>query len=163
MRDAVELKIALGRGEVVENEDGTSPPGKEMFQRQDLPPVTQRVLSQQPHLGQAVEYHSERLNFIDLLKYQFGCFTELQLRRMKQGQLAVRIETGFRRNKLEYGELVERPAVSLGHKAEFALSFRECDVEALFSSPCAFQKILKCNGRFAGAGFALNQIQPVRV
>ena len=58
--DAVELRVALVGGLVVEQQHGALALREEVLQRQDLPAVAQRLVGEQPHFREAVEHHARR-------------------------------------------------------------------------------------------------------
>ena len=50
MGKALNLKIAVRRGEIVEQDDSALTAGEKLFECQDLPPVAQRISRQQTQL-----------------------------------------------------------------------------------------------------------------
>jgi hypothetical protein len=124
VRDAVEMKIAFVRGQIIEQKNSTSPPNEEVLQSEYLPSIAQRVLSQQTHLREAVKNHPQRLNLGYAVENQLRGFAELQLCWVKQSLLPLRIETSLGGNQFKYGELIDGPAVSLGDKLKLGFALR---------------------------------------
>src|SRR4051794_21262269 len=58
--DAVQLQIVITRRKVVEQHHRAAPPREKVLKSKNLPPIAQRVLRQQAHLGQRVEDHTLR-------------------------------------------------------------------------------------------------------
>src|SRR5204863_518897 len=81
--------------------DGAPATDKKILQGEDLPSVPQRALREQTHFGQRVEDDAFRIYRRNPDEDVLGGLAESQLRRMKQRQLLVRIETRFRRHQLE--------------------------------------------------------------
>jgi len=69
MAEAMQMGVALAvlAREVVDQDNGYVPPGKELLQRQHLAPVAKRVLRQQTHFRQAVEDDAGGFDLFDLL------------------------------------------------------------------------------------------------
>ena len=65
VRDAVHGAVVGLGGQVVEHEHGGIVLREIMLQREDLPPIAQRALRQQPDLGQAVDDHALGLQALD--------------------------------------------------------------------------------------------------
>ena len=90
-------------------------PRKEVLERKNLAAITQRALRQKAQLGQAVDDDAVRVQRFHLVENEPDRLAELHLGGMKNGQLLARIQRRFRRNKLEDGDAVERPAMPLGN------------------------------------------------
>ena len=123
--DGVKLQVVLVRGQVVEQDDGGPAPGEEVFESQDLAPVAQRTLREQPEFRQAVDDDAGRIKAFDLVEDELAGLAQLHFRRLQDGQFLARVEAGLRRNELEDGDAIQRPAVALGHEAQFALGLRQ--------------------------------------
>ena len=161
--DAVQLQVVhLGR-QIVEQHHGAAPAGEEVLQRQDLPAVAQRVLGQQPHLRERVEDDADRLDLVDAVEDQLRGFAQLHLGRMQERQLAVGIERGFRRDQLEDGYSVQRPAMPRGHDPQLPLAFGQRDVKPLFAPSHAVEQELQGERRLARARPSFDQVQPVGI
>ncbi len=132
---------------------------KVMLQRQDLAPVAQRVLRQQPHFRQAVEHDAHRRLLVDLLHHALGRLAKLDFRRMENGLLAIRVEVHVV-DQLEHRDAVERPAMAVGHRGQFLGGFRQRDVQPFFALFRAFQQELQRQRGLAGARRALDQVDP---
>ena len=66
VREAPQLKIAVFRRAVVEQQHGAVAPGEELLQAENLPAVAQRLARQQAHLGQRIEDHAAWRDPLDL-------------------------------------------------------------------------------------------------
>ena len=58
VRDALHLQIAVGGGQVVQQQHGALAGGKELLERQDLPTIPQRVARKQAQFRQRIEDHA---------------------------------------------------------------------------------------------------------
>ena len=102
-----------------------------MLEGENLPPVAQRALRQQPDLRQAVDHDALGLQPFDGLEYPLDGFAELEIRRIEQALMLIRIKHAFRRHQLHDLDLVaNRPAVRSRAFAQFALSLGQADVDA---------------------------------
>ena len=90
--DAVQLQVVRVGCPVVQHQHGAIAAGEELLQRQDLAPVAQRVLRQQPHFRQAVEDDPRRAQLLDALHHFAGRLAQLDFRGMQDRLLAVGIE-----------------------------------------------------------------------
>src|SRR6202035_5791625 len=77
---AVELKIVTLRRHVVDHQHRRMPRPQEVLQRENLSPITQRVLRQQPHLGQRVDDDAGRVDALDLTTQQPHRLAQLDFR-----------------------------------------------------------------------------------
>lgn len=102
-----------------------------MFQRQDLAPIAQRVLRQQPHFGQAVEHQAHRLYPLDLGHHGTCRFPQFDFRRIQDGLLQIRTEP-FLCDEFEDIDAIERPAMRPGDNVQFISRFRQRDVQTAF-------------------------------
>src|ERR1700731_3552806 len=80
VHDAVELKIAALRRHVVDHQHRRVPRPQEVLQRENLSPITQRVLRQQPHLGKRVDDDARRVDALDLTAQQTHRLAKLDFR-----------------------------------------------------------------------------------
>ncbi len=133
---------------------------KEALEGQHLPPVTQRILRQQPHLGQAVEHHAQRLQALDGRHDAAGGLAQFDLGRVQDGLLGRRTEP-FLGDQLEHLDAFQRPAVRRGHRAQFRRGFGQGDVQALLPVLDAASQELQPKRRLARAGGALDQVQVI--
>jgi hypothetical protein len=163
MSDAVELEIVHGGRQIVEKDDGAPAIGEEVLQGEDLPPITQRILGEEPHLRKTVEHDARRVGLLDLVEDQLRRLAELHLGRVEQRLLALGIEACLRRDQLEERDIVEGPAVPRSDESQLPLTFRKGDVEAFLAAPRAFQKIVQRQRRLSRAGLALDQVDPIGV
>ena len=66
--DALQLPVVFRRGSIVEEEHGALPSGEELLQHHDLAPVAQRMLGQQPQLGERVKNHPAGVRLLHFTK-----------------------------------------------------------------------------------------------
>ena len=107
-----------------------SPAGEVLLEREDLAPVAQRVLREQPHLGEAIEDDALRLHRLHLVE---DCAAwSRQARPPPDGAASARWSSDgapLGRGELEQVDAVERPAVARRDGAQLLLGLRERDVE----------------------------------
>ena len=68
MRDALHVQVVITVRHVVKQDDGGLAGGEVLLQRQDLPPIPQRVAGHQAQLRQRIEHHAARLEPIDVFE-----------------------------------------------------------------------------------------------
>ena len=102
MRDAVHGLVGRLGGQIVQHHHRGAELREEMLDRQDLPPVAQRTLRQQPDLGKAVEHHPARFRALDRVENLLGGLAKLEVGRIEQALLLLGIEQAFRRQQFEY-------------------------------------------------------------
>src|SRR3954471_21026210 len=159
--EALELEVARGVARVIEQQHRAILAVEVVLQRQDLPPVAQRVAGQQPHLGERVEDDSPRLHPLDRVQHRLRGLRKLHLGRVEQGVLGVGLEALLGGLQLADGDAVERPAVGGGHVAELLFSLREGGVDARLAVAGSGEQELQRRGGLAGARIALEQVHPV--
>jgi hypothetical protein len=71
VRDTLDLEVAIRRGPVIKQQYGATAPGKELFQRKDLPAVPQWIARKEAHFGKRVEDNSRRLKTLDFVGHRF--------------------------------------------------------------------------------------------
>ena len=101
VRDRMKLEVVLTGAEVVEDHDGAVAAGEEVLQREDLPPIAERILRQQPQFGEAVEDHAGRIDLVDAVEDQLRGLAQLHLGWMKDSQFALRVERRFGGHQFE--------------------------------------------------------------
>src|SRR4029079_14135901 len=151
------------RGEIVEEEDSAFAAGKEVLQSENLPAIPQRALRQEPHFRKTVEYDAGRFDLAHLLEYQLRRLAQLGLHRMKQRELLIGADAGFRWHQLEDVHLIQGPAVASGDEAELRLAFGQGDIETLFAPLDPVQEKVESKRGLAGARPPLHQIQTVGI
>ena len=125
VRDAVDGLVGESDGQVVEQQHGGAELCEIMLDRQDLPPVAQRTLRQQPDLGKAVEHHPVRLRAIDGREDLLGGLAQFEVGGIEQALLLLGIEQALRRQQFEHFDpLVELPAVRGRADAAIRARFR---------------------------------------
>ena len=162
VREAAQLQVAVVRRAIVEQQHRAMSPDEELFQAQNLAPVSQRLPRQEPHLGKRVEHDAPRRHPVHLGEHRFGRFGELHFRRMEKRVLIVRGEASvFQNRQLVDRHAVEIPAVGGGHRAQFGFGFGERDVQDLFTALDAVQQELQSEGRLAASGIPFDEKQPI--
>ena len=111
VRDTVHRAVIGLARKIVEHQHGRPAAREIMFQRQDLAPVAERRLGEQPDLGKAVENDALGLDPLERFENALGRFAELEVGRIEQALLLVVVEQAFRRNQLEDVDAVQRPAM----------------------------------------------------
>ena len=110
--DAMDRPVGGLGGQVVEQQDGGLVPREIMLEREDLTTIAQRALREQANLRQAVDDHAHGLEPLDGLENSLNGFAELEVGRIEQALVVVRVEHAFRRNQFEDHQVVaNRPAV----------------------------------------------------
>src|SRR5688500_19173787 len=84
MGEAVELKIALRRGLIVEQQHGAATRAEEVLEREDLPAEAQRVAREQSHLREGVEHDESRAALLDRAEHAVDDLLELDLSGMEE-------------------------------------------------------------------------------
>jgi hypothetical protein len=100
--DRMQLQVGVPGREVVQENEGAMSLREEMFQRQDLAAIPQGVLSEETKLRQAVDNDAGRIESDDLVEDQLRRLAQLDLGRMQDRKLAIRIQCGFGGNEHEY-------------------------------------------------------------
>jgi hypothetical protein len=158
MRNAVHGLVGLLGRQIVEQHHRGAEFCEIMLARENLPPVAQRALRQQPDFGKTVEHDPARPRAFYRFKNLLGGFAEFEVGRIKQALLLFGIQQAFRRQKFEHLDVVaQRPAVGGRAFAQFLLGFRKRDVEAFLAGLGALQQELQRNRRLAGSRRALDE------
>ena len=159
--DALHLHVGTDRAAVVEEQNGGAKLREALLEREDLAPVTQRVLREQPHFRKRIEHEPCGLELRDALEQKRAQRVQLDLRRLEQRVLSLRRERPLDLGQLDDLDAVERPAVRLGYRVELRLRLRERHVEARLGAPNALQQELERERRLAHARVAVDQIETV--
>src|SRR5262245_49757669 len=104
--DAVNGAVGAFAGEIVEHHHGRLVPREVVLEREDLTPVAKRALRQQADFGQAVDDDALRVQPLDRLEDPRDRLAKLQVRRVEEALMAVRIENALRGNELEHLDAV---------------------------------------------------------
>ena len=155
--DALQLQILRQAAHVVEQQRGASKAPEAVLQREDLPPVPQRGLSQQAQLRQAVEDEPLRALLSKASQDPPGGLPEIEIGRMKQGLLLLGVKGGLGQH-LHHRDTVERPAMARRRGPEFVCRLAERDVHAALSQASALKQELQRERRLARAGSAFDHI-----
>jgi len=129
-----------------------------MLECQDLTPVAQGILRQQPHFRQAVENHPARFQFIDQPHDIVDGLAEFNFGRMENRLLEIGIEIFFI-NQFIQCQTFQRPAMRRRYRPQLGCGFRQGDVETGFAIGQPGQQELQAAGRLAGTGSAFQQVQ----
>jgi hypothetical protein len=158
MGDAVHGLVGKLRGQIVEQHHCGAEFREIMLDRQDLTPIAQRTLRQQPDLGETVEHHPARPRARDRFENLLGGLAEFEVRRIEQALLLFGIEQALRRQQFEhFNSIIQCPAMGGRTVAQLAFGFGQSDVEAFLPAPRAFEQKLQCHGGLAGARRAFHQ------
>lgn len=157
VRDAVELEVVDLRRAVVEEERGDVAVGKELLEREELPPVTQGALREEPDLGEGVEDDPLRLLALDDAEEALHRLPELDLRGVEERQVLFLREHLFAHELLVDGDVVERPPVRLGDGVELLDALREGEIKTLLTSLGPFEQELEGEGGLAGPRIPLDE------
>lgn len=158
--DAVQLEIAILGGLVVEHQHGAAPSGEILLQGKDLPAVAKRALGEEAQLGQAVQHHPARLQFVHLAHDAADGFPKLDLAGVQQGLLLVFPEAGFE-DHLEQFELLERPAVRGRHRIQLGLSLGQGNVEPALALARSRQEETEPKRGLARSWGALDEVHAI--
>jgi hypothetical protein len=93
--DALHVQIVIGGCHVVEHDDRAVTPGEELLERQDLPPVAQRIAGHEPQLRQRVEDDPGGVQLMDVLEDELGRRRQLDFGGVKHRVLIVGLERAF--------------------------------------------------------------------
>jgi hypothetical protein len=160
VRDAVQLLVGVAARPVVQQHHRAALVGKEFLERQHLAPVAQRVLRQQPHLGQAVEHHALRPQLLDGADHPAHGFTEFDLGRMQDGLFQLGAQA-FAAHQLEQFDALKAPAVRSRDGAQFSGRLRQRDVQALLLPAHAFQQKVQAQRGLSRTRIALDEVHMV--
>ncbi len=161
MRNALYLQIVIRLRSIVQHEDRAVASGKELLEREDLPPIAKRIAGKQPQLREGVEYDPRRFDRVHFRQDRSRGVAQFHLGRVKDRIGLVGLEISFRRNDFTDLHACEVPAVRRSHRSQLVFGFGERDVEDRFPVPGAFAQELQRERGLAGARHALDEVQPV--
>ncbi len=162
VRDALDLQVVGGAGQIVQQQHRAAPAGEELLEGEDLPAVAQRVAGQEAQLRERIERHARRLDPLDVRQDRLRRLAQLDFRRMEHRVLVVRPQALFRGHQLADCDAVQRPAVGGCHLAQLLLGLRQSHVEDRLAEPDALHQELHRQRRLPRAGNAFDQVQPIR-
>ena len=139
MDDAVKLQIMAVRRHVVEHQHCRLTPREKVLQRKNLPPIAQRVLRQQAHLGKRVEHNARRIDALDLIAQQPHCLAELDFRGAEHGLPIAVAVLAIGRHEFAHLDAFQRPAVGGGDGTQFVAGLGHADVQHSFTLVTASQ------------------------
>ena len=139
-------------------------PAMELLERQDLPPVAQRIAGQQPQLGQRVEHQARGLQPFHVLQQLQRGLAQLHLGGVEHGVLLVgqqvsAVGSSSRRCSRSSDQPCERATPSAVRRC----GFRQRDVQARLDRWCRAPSIRNCSASVVlpRARRAFDQVQPV--
>src|SRR5438477_8715838 len=126
------MKLKIGvRCRIIDHQDSRFPLPQKMLQGENLPPIAERTLRQQPHLGPRVDNNARRIDTIDLIEQQLYRLAELDFRRPEHSlPIAVAFDIG--RHQYTYLDSLERPAMRVRHGLQLAARLGHADIELYF-------------------------------
>jgi len=146
MRDALNLQVAIGGCQVVEQQDRTLARREELFERENLPTIAEGTAGKQPEFRQRVEHDAGRFQSLHVSEDRAGRRRQFELGRVEHRVLLIGIERPFRRRQLANPDAVEHPAVRLGDGPQLVFRFRECHVEDRLSFTSRSHQVLERQG-----------------
>ena len=123
--DTVQVHVEDLARLVVREDDGALTAREELLERENLPPVAERILSQQTHLRQRIKHHAYRLDPIDLGEHLLGRLGQLDFRGMEHGVAGVRPEALLAGRDLDNVNSLQPPAVRTPGRPQLLLALRE--------------------------------------
>jgi hypothetical protein len=123
MRQTVQLEIALGSGLVVKQEHGALPSGEIVLEGQNLPAKPQWIASEQPHLGQGVEYDQRGIGAVHRREHRIDRLLKLYLGWMKDRVILLPL-SGIGIGELEDIDIVQIPAMRARDIPQLGLRLR---------------------------------------
>lgn len=81
---ALDVRVQIVPGVLVQQEQRTVPPDEELLQAQNLPPITERVAREQPHIGHRVQHGTRRLASLNGFEHVLRQVTQLDFGRMEE-------------------------------------------------------------------------------
>ena len=157
--DALDLQVLLGGGAVVEQQHRAAATREDLLERQDLPAKTQRAPRQQAQLRQGVDDHPLGLEPVGLREHGAHGLAQLDLRRVEDRVLLIRLEAGLAGHQLVDVDALQRPAVRGRHRPQLLLGLRQGDVEDPLSASRALLQELQGEGGLPRARQAFDEIQ----
>jgi adenylosuccinate synthase len=97
MRQALQLHVDSLAGAIVQQERGTVAARETLFEGENLPPVAQGVLRQQPHFGKGIDDQAAGPHAINLTQQRLCCLRQLDFGRMEERVLLLRLELALHR------------------------------------------------------------------
>ena len=151
---------SVGR-QVVEQQDGAVAAGEELLQREDLPPVAQRVAGEQPQLRERVEHDARRLERARRPAGSAWSWSPARPRTGGTSCTARRARACPRAAATRGRSTPSSPAVRRGDRAQLLVGLGQRDVEHGLARVRALEQELQRQRGLAGARHALDQVEPV--
>ena len=160
--DRVNGPVRAFGGEVVERDHRGLVACEIVFQGEDLSPVAQRTLRQQPDFRKTVDDDALRLVLFDRLEHALDGFAEFEVGRIEQTLMLIGIEHAFRPHQFADADpLVDAPAVRSGSLPEFLFGFRKADIEAGLADRRAGKEKLQGDGGLSSARGSFQKVKAV--
>src|SRR6185312_15570741 len=147
--EALQLSIATLRGAVVEEEHGGIAGRELLLEGQDLPAVAERVSSEESHLRERIDDDPLRPALVHDGQDPLDGLVELDLGRMEERVLALRLEHLLGGGERVHVEAVDRPAVRDGDGGQLLPGLRQRDVETGFVLANTLEEKLEAEGGLA--------------
>ena len=151
VRHRLDLITLATAGAVVEPQHRAVTAAEILLERQDLAAVADRVLRDEPQLGQRIDDEPLGAVLVRRCDERLRRLAELELRWAEYRQQRIGGKIAFRRHELRDVDSRKIPAVALCDFFELGARFRERDIEARFVSLDSFEKKLNRERRLAGA------------
>ena len=162
VRDALDVRVVIMRGEIVEQHHRAAAAIEILLQRQDLPPIAERASGQQPELGQRVDHHARRAETLDVGEHLLRRGGELHLGQMEHRR---RLHPG---SSASSDGMISRSVTpsrdqpcDCGDGAELFDGLRQRDVEDRLAAARAGPQELQRERRLARAGNAFEQVRAI--
>ncbi len=136
-------------------------PGEKLLQGEDLAPIPQRALRQEPHLGERIHYDAGWFRSLDLPEQHPHRLAELHLGRVEHRLSAFAGRLGLGRHQLEDVDPLERPAMRFRGGAKLVGGLGQGDVERLLARLASGKQELQAERRLARAGSAFDEMDAV--
>lgn len=119
-------------------------------------------MREQAQLGKGIEHHALRLVVLDGFEQFARGLRKLDFGRVVHRQQLVTGELAVVGDDLENLDAVDGPAVRPGAGSQLLGRLRQRDVQAAFAVARSFEQVLERQRGLAGAGIAVDQIEPAR-
>src|SRR3954452_5042531 len=145
---------------IIEQQGGAILSGEILFKGKNLPAISERILREQPQLGQGVEGAAARFHFVHGVEEKLGRLRKFDFGSVKERVLGGSGQLFFDRRQLDDLDTVQGPPMRMRHLFYFVPCFRQADVKHLFTAARALEKKLERERRLAAARLTLNQVKP---
>jgi hypothetical protein len=157
--NALQLHVGPFGRAVVKQQRGAVLSHQKLLEAEDLPPVPERALGQEPQLGQRVDHHAPRLEPLDGVERLACRRVQLDFRRVVHREVVLAVDPELVGKQLEDLNAVERPAMRLGIGHQLAAGLGQRHVQARFAAACPVDQVLQSEGGLAGARVAVQKVE----